>query len=209
LSYLKIKRSCTKCTGIILLVGPVLIVFHHYHEKNKTLIRNQKVCKKVFGFDANALYLWAIGPDMLCGYHEVVDAYPGLVNDIMSGLFYGVVECDVQVPEGLKDYFTEMAPIFKNSDIATPFKNVLNLKLHLACNGRRHFQMDSQLSTMNDSNKNLTLFTRLPSKLLPELLPKSDVLKLILTLFAMEHLQSTTLLIQSICFFQLVNKPSL
>ena len=46
---------------------------------------------------------------MLCGEHEVIDAYPGLVNDILSGLFYGVVECDVQVPEGLKDYFTEMA----------------------------------------------------------------------------------------------------
>ena len=64
-------------------------------------------------------------------------------------------------------------------------------------------------SMMNNSNKKLTLFTNLPSKLLPELLPKSDVPKLILTLFAMEHLQSTTLLIQSICFFQLVNKPSL
>ena len=62
---------------------------------------------------------------------------------------------------------------------------------------------------MNNSNKKLTLSTSLPSKLLPELLPKSDVPKLILTLFAMEHLQSTTLLIQSIYFSQLVNKPSL
>jgi hypothetical protein len=40
-------------------------------------------------------------------------------------------------------------------------------------------------------------------------LPKLDVPKLILTLFAMEHLQSTALLIQSICFFQLVTKLSL
>jgi hypothetical protein len=55
---------------------------------------------------------------MFCGEHEVIDAYPGLVNDILSGLFYGVVECDVQVPEGLKDYFAEMAPIFKHSDIS-------------------------------------------------------------------------------------------
>ena len=37
------------------LVGGPSIVIHHYHEKNKTLIRNQKVCKKVFGFDANVL----------------------------------------------------------------------------------------------------------------------------------------------------------
>lgn len=100
-----------------LVAGPSFVL-HHYHEKNKTLIRNQKVRKKVFGFDANASYLWAIGQDMLYGEHEVIDAYPGLVNDIMSGLFYGVVECDVQVPEGLRDYFAEMAPIFKHTDIS-------------------------------------------------------------------------------------------
>jgi hypothetical protein len=44
-----------------------------------------------------------------------------------------------------------------------------------------------QLSMMNNSNKKLTLFTSPPSKLSPEHLPKSDVPKLILTLFAMEH----------------------
>jgi hypothetical protein len=98
-------------------VGPVLY-FTIITRKTKLLFRNQKVCKKVVGFDANALYLWAIGQDMLCGEHEVIDAYPGLVNDILSGLFCGVVECDVQVPEGLKDYFTEIAPIFKHSDIS-------------------------------------------------------------------------------------------
>jgi hypothetical protein len=59
---------------------------------------------------------------MLCGEHEVIDAYPGLVNDILSGLFYGVVECDAQVHEGLKDYFAEMAPIFNHSDIS--YENV-------------------------------------------------------------------------------------
>jgi hypothetical protein len=69
------------------LVGGPSIVFHHYHEKNKTLIRNQQVCKKVVGFDANGLYLWAIGQDMLCGEHEIIDAYPRLVNDILSGFF--------------------------------------------------------------------------------------------------------------------------
>jgi hypothetical protein len=36
----------------------------------------------------------------------------------LSGSFYGVVVCDIQVPEQLKDYFAEMAPIFKHSDIS-------------------------------------------------------------------------------------------
>ena len=59
---------------------------------------------------------------MLCGDHEIVDAYPGLVNDILSGSFYGVVECDIKVPEQLNDYFAEMPPIFKHSDIS--YENV-------------------------------------------------------------------------------------
>jgi hypothetical protein len=66
---------------------------------------------------------------MLCGDHEIVDIYPGLVNDILSGSFYGVIECAIQVPEQLKDYFAEMLPcllqcfkprfVFMNKDVIT------------------------------------------------------------------------------------------
>ena len=43
------------------IVGGPAIVFHRYHEQNKTLIREQhygseaKLCKAIYGFDANAL----------------------------------------------------------------------------------------------------------------------------------------------------------
>ena len=49
------------------LVGGPSIVFHRYHEAGKTKIRGGKTCKKVVGYDANALYLSAIMEPMPTG----------------------------------------------------------------------------------------------------------------------------------------------
>jgi hypothetical protein len=51
------------------IVGGPNIVFHRYHEKDRTFIRpkeydDPKPCKSIIGFDANALYLWSIMQDM-------------------------------------------------------------------------------------------------------------------------------------------------
>ena len=107
------------------LVGGPSIIFSHYQEKNITLIRAGKQCKSIMGFNAYALYLMAIGENMLCGEHTIVEKehtivenYNGLIEDISNGTFYGVVECDIAVPEHLKNYFNEMQPIFKNTEIA-------------------------------------------------------------------------------------------
>ena len=51
------------------LVGGPSIIFHRYHEKQVTKIRGGKTCKKVIGFDANALYLWAITQNMPTGHY--------------------------------------------------------------------------------------------------------------------------------------------
>ena len=57
--YYKIKKN---------IVGGPSIVFNRYHEQNKTYIRNgPNVCKKIVGFDANALYLWALMQNMPTG----------------------------------------------------------------------------------------------------------------------------------------------
>ena len=52
------------------IVGGPSIIFNRYHEPGKTFIRNNpnKPCKKIIGYDANALYLWAIGQDLPAGY---------------------------------------------------------------------------------------------------------------------------------------------
>ena len=52
------------------IVGGPSIIFDQYHESDKTFIRNNpnKPCSKIIGYDANALYLWAIGQDFPAGY---------------------------------------------------------------------------------------------------------------------------------------------
>ena len=45
------------------------MIFTQHHRVDETFIRNDntKICKKIMGFDANALYLWAIGQMMPVG----------------------------------------------------------------------------------------------------------------------------------------------
>ncbi len=48
-------------------VGGPSIIFQRYHKADKTRIRGGKLCKKVVGFDANALYLWSLMQKMPTG----------------------------------------------------------------------------------------------------------------------------------------------
>ena len=62
------------------LVGGPSIVFHRYHEAGKTKLREHqygdeaKVCGRVLGVDANALYLWCVMQDMPVGHPIVREA---------------------------------------------------------------------------------------------------------------------------------------
>ena len=55
------------------LVGGPSIIFHRYHKKDVTAIRQRvygqdsKVCKLIYGVDANALYLWCLMREMPTG----------------------------------------------------------------------------------------------------------------------------------------------
>ncbi|KAJ8306861.1 hypothetical protein KUTeg_014945 [Tegillarca granosa] len=49
------------------ITGGVSQIFTRYHSAQKTKIRGQKTCGTILGFDANALYLWAIGQPMPVG----------------------------------------------------------------------------------------------------------------------------------------------
>lgn len=49
------------------IVGGPSIIFTRHHCAGKTLIRGQKPCQSILGFDANALYLQAIGQPMPVG----------------------------------------------------------------------------------------------------------------------------------------------
>jgi hypothetical protein len=41
-----------------------------------------------------------------------------IVNAVKNDTLFGWVECDIHVPEHLKDKFSEMCPIFKNTEIS-------------------------------------------------------------------------------------------
>ncbi|GMF30080.1 unnamed protein product [Phytophthora lilii] len=95
------------------IAGGPSIIFNRYAKRNETRIRSGKLCKKFIGYDANALYLWALGNDMPCGRLATIEAYDGIVEDIVADKILGFLECDIQTPDHLKDYFSEMTPIFK------------------------------------------------------------------------------------------------
>ena len=52
------------------IVGGPAITFHRYHEKGITKIRGgSELCRNIVGYDANALYLWAIMQYMPTGWY--------------------------------------------------------------------------------------------------------------------------------------------
>ncbi|GMF42806.1 unnamed protein product [Phytophthora lilii] len=96
------------------IAGGPSIIFNHYAKRNETKIRGGKVCKKIIGYDANALYLWALGNEMPCGRLTTVEAYDGIIDDIKADKVFGFLECDIRTPEHRKQYFGKMTPIFRN-----------------------------------------------------------------------------------------------
>ncbi|KAG6590821.1 uncharacterized protein IUM83_19083 [Phytophthora cinnamomi] len=97
------------------IAGGPAIIFDRYAKRNETKIRSGKLCKKIIGYDANALYLWALGNEMPCGRLTTIEAHPDIVDDIVNDKIFGFLECDIRSPDHLKDYFSEMTPIFKNT----------------------------------------------------------------------------------------------
>ena len=102
------------------IVGGPSIIFKRYVEAGKTYIRNgQKICKKAVGYDANALYLWAISQWMPTGEYSRIESYDldKLEYDILNNKVFGFLKVDIETPEHLKEHFSEMTPIFKNTTV--------------------------------------------------------------------------------------------
>lgn len=99
------------------IAGGPSIIFNRFAKRNETTIRGGKTCKKVIGYDANALYLWCLGNVMPCGRLTTIEPYDNIVDDIKNDKLFGFLECDIETPEHLKYYFSEMTPIFKNIEI--------------------------------------------------------------------------------------------
>ncbi|KAG3206358.1 hypothetical protein PC128_g874 [Phytophthora cactorum] len=87
------------------IAGGPSIIFNRYAKRNETKIRGGKICKKIIGYDANALYLWALGNEMPCGRLTTIEVYDGIIDDIKADKIFGFLECDIQTPEHLKQFF--------------------------------------------------------------------------------------------------------
>ena len=114
------------------ITGGASIVFHRYHEADKTVISRVRYdaekkkwdyekcgnkVKKIIGYDCNALYLWCIGQDMLCGKLEWIETDDmKYVKNARKNKFYGMLSVDIHCPEDKYNYFSEMCPIFKNME---------------------------------------------------------------------------------------------
>jgi len=107
------------------IAGGPSIIFNRFAKRNETKIRGGKLCEKIIGYDANTLYIWALGNEMPCGRLTIVEVYDGIVDDIKPDKVFGFLECDICTPEHLKDYFSEMTPIFKNALIDCTNKDIV------------------------------------------------------------------------------------
>lgn len=68
------------------IVGGPSIIFTRYHESGKTFLRGnfEKPCKRIVGYDANALYLHCIGQNMPVGYFIIRRECDGFKAEKMS-----------------------------------------------------------------------------------------------------------------------------
>ena len=104
------------------MVGGPAQVFTRYHEKDVTYIRlhieQGKLCKKIIGYDANALYLYCSGDVMPCGKDKLTvieKPYDKMQiqtfeRDVLENKFFGFAH-------NLKDQFSEMPPLFVVDEI--------------------------------------------------------------------------------------------
>ncbi|GMF30225.1 unnamed protein product [Phytophthora lilii] len=112
------------------IAGGPSIIFNRFANRNETTIRGGKLCKKIIGYDANALYLWALGNEMPCGRLTTIEAYDGIIEEIKADKIFGFLECDIRTPEHLQEYFSEMTPIFRNIEIDCNNENVIGSHMY-------------------------------------------------------------------------------
>ena len=111
------------------MVGGSAQVFTRYHEQNATYIRShierEKLCKKIIGYDANALYLYCSGDVMPCGKDKLTvieKPYDKIQiqtfeRNVLEDKFFRFAQVDIKVTQNLKDKLSEMPPLFVVDEI--------------------------------------------------------------------------------------------
>ena len=136
------KVQC-RCRGCRLNLGGPSLVFCQKHEAGKTRIcshkfKAAKMCRKVLGYDAKALYPSTMLGDMPCSKEEAQK--PGNVEKFLRFLqqdkWFGSAKVEIEVPRELWQKFEEMPPLFYNKPVpreAVP----QHMKEYLACSNHK------------------------------------------------------------------------
>ena len=110
------------------MVGGPSIVFKRRHEAGVTQIRphrfkKTKECKRIIGYDANALYPSTIMREMPCGKEKVVryknprDEAANFISRLKAGTWFGFAEVDIEILQKLWMKFEDMPPFFFTKQI--------------------------------------------------------------------------------------------
>ena len=108
------------------VVGGPSIVFTRYHEAEVTKIRSHQIadprlCQRILGYDANALYLSTMLREMPCGkekvFHYTDVAAQQLTQRLKDKTWFGFAEVNIEIPEALWPTFEEMCPFFYSKKV--------------------------------------------------------------------------------------------
>ena len=124
-------KICTKNEAYEMLktgmIGGPSIVFCRYAEAGVSKIRSHiysekaKTCRSVQGLDANSLYLFCSGQEMPCGKEKVFKCNLGekdeIILKVLNDELFGFFEVDLEVPDQLRDKFSEFCPLFVISEV--------------------------------------------------------------------------------------------
>ena len=123
------------------LKGGLSVVYHRYHEKNKTLIRGKNKCKKIIGYDANALYSWALAQSMPTGKYQILvrkgseyeklehdatfDNDAQILDNLTTTYAASFIKCDGECTKKGEKFWirTGSLPFIKNADIEVTEKS--------------------------------------------------------------------------------------
>ena len=129
-------KICTKNEAYEILttgmIGGPSIVFCRYAEAGVSKIRSHiyrgadaKICRSVQGLDANSLYLFCSGQEMPCGKEKVFHCDPRerseseakIIQNVLNDKLFGFFQVDIEVPEQLREHFSEFSPLFVISEV--------------------------------------------------------------------------------------------
>ena len=130
----EIRHNCQICTKNEAyemlktgMIGGPSIVLCRYAEAGVSKIRSHiysekaKTCRSVQGLDANSLYLFCSGQEMPCGKEKVFKCNLGekdeIILKVLNDELFGFFEVDLEVPDQLRDKFSEFCPLFVISEV--------------------------------------------------------------------------------------------